>query len=128
MPSAALFAQLSVIAIGAVLGAWARWGLSVWLNAAQSRLPLGTLAANILGGALVGAVLAFSEHQSLPEPWRLLIVTGFLGALTTFSTFSAESLQLALRKDFIGMLAHSALHLLLSVGATALSYQLLKLR
>jgi fluoride exporter len=128
MPSGALWMQLCGIGVGAVLGAWARWGLSLWLNSAQARLPLGTLTANVLGGALVGAVLAFSEQRSLPDSWRLFLVTGFLGALTTFSTFSAESLQLALRKDFVGMLLHSAVHLLLSVGATALVYHLLKYR
>jgi fluoride exporter len=82
--------------------------------------------ANVLGGCLIGAVLAFAEQRSLSDLARLFLVTGFLGALTTFSTFSAESLQLALRKDFLAMLLHSALHLLLSLGATAASFYLLR--
>ena len=84
-------AGLGAVAIGAVLGAWLRWGLSAWLNPAYPNLPLGTLAANIGGGYAVGlAVAFFSANTSLAPEWRLACITGFLGALTTFSTFSAE--------------------------------------
>ena len=81
---------LIAIGIGAAFGAWLRWGLGIWLNPTLSEMPLGTLSANLLGGYLVGlAVAFFMKNPSLSPEWRLLIVTGFLGGLTTFSTFSA---------------------------------------
>ena len=81
--SAAAFAAVGV---GAMLGAWARWGLATWLNPLVPNLPMGTLAANLGGGYLVGlAVALFAEHTALAPEWRLACVTGFLGALTTFS-------------------------------------------
>ncbi|MFP1683847.1 fluoride efflux transporter CrcB [Alloalcanivorax sp. C16-1] len=84
---------LSVVAIsvGAALGANLRWFLSLGLNALFPAIPLGTLAANLLGGWLIGVALGvFAGLPSLTPEWRLLVVTGFLGALTTFSSFSAE--------------------------------------
>lgn len=79
------------ISLGAALGALLRWVLGNQLNALFPMLPPGTLAANLLGGYLIGlAVAFFASHPSLPPEWRLLVVTGFLGGLTTFSTFSAE--------------------------------------
>ncbi|MCA6215842.1 fluoride efflux transporter CrcB [Ideonella sp. B7] len=85
--------MLAVIAIslGAALGALLRWVLGNQLNALFPMLPPGTLTANLLGGYLIGlAVAFFASHPTLPPEWRLLVVTGFLGGLTTFSTFSAE--------------------------------------
>lgn len=79
------------VAAGAMLGAWLRWGLAVWLNGQFPSLPPGTLVANLAGGYLIGLVIALLAQQpTLPPEWRLFLVTGFLGALTTFSTFSAE--------------------------------------
>ncbi|MDB5742921.1 MAG: camphor resistance protein CrcB [Polaromonas sp.] len=78
------------ISIGAALGALARWGLALWLTPGGI-IPWGTLAANLIGGYLIG--LAIAVFQALPQldpVWRLLLITGFLGGLTTFSTFSAE--------------------------------------
>jgi len=73
-----------------VLGAWARHGLSLWLNARHAWIPLGTLAANLLGGLVIGLLLGMIERGTLDPAWRPFAVTGLLGALTTFSTFSAE--------------------------------------
>jgi CrcB protein len=85
----------AAVGAGAALGAWLRWFLGVTLNATLPNLPLGTLSANLLGGYLVGvAVQVFMTQSSLPPELRLLIITGFLGGLTTFSTFSAESVEL----------------------------------
>ena len=79
------------IAFGAGCGAVLRWGLGLKLNALFPAIPLGTLAANLLGGYIVGlAVAYFAQMPGLSPEWRLLIITGFLGGLTTFSTFTAE--------------------------------------
>jgi fluoride exporter len=88
---------LSLLAIcaGACLGALLRWGLGSGLNALFPTLPPGTLLANLLGAYLVGiAIGAFAHHDGLPAEWRLFVITGFLGSLTTFSTFSAEVIAL----------------------------------
>jgi CrcB protein len=115
-----LASSLVAIAIGATLGAWLRWGLSEWL-ASRSHIPFGTLAANLIGGFLVGiAVAAFAERADIAPMWRLFIVTGFLGGLTTFSTFSAESVSLLMRGDLGWAFAHAAAHLFGSLALTAL--------
>jgi CrcB protein len=105
------------VGIGAAVGAWLRWGLSLWLNTVHDVLPLSTLIANLGGGYMIGFLVAFFEkNQSLPIEWRLLAITGFLGGLTTFSTFSAESMILLQRGEFLWALGHSTLHLLGAVG------------
>lgn len=105
------------VGVGACLGAWLRWGLGMLLNAVHPQLPLGTVVANLGGGYLIGiAVAFFSGLPDLPPEWRLFVVTGFLGGLTTFSTFSAESMLLLQRGDYLWALGHSALHLLGSVA------------
>ncbi len=84
-------AHFLAVALGAIAGAWLRWLLSLWLNRHADMLPWGTFAANMLGGYLVGLILGLvAANPEWPQFWRLLLVTGFLGALTTFSTFSAE--------------------------------------
>jgi CrcB protein len=104
------------VGLGAALGAWLRWGLSLWLNTMQASVQTGTLAANLIGGYLIGLAMAFfTTHPGVPPEWRLLAVTGFLGGLTTFSTFSAESVILLQRGDYVWALAHSALHLVGSI-------------
>lgn len=107
------------VGIGAVLGAWLRWWLGNWFNSATPNLPAGTLIANLAGGYLIGiAVQYFSTRSGLPPELRLFCVTGFLGALTTFSTFSAESIGLLSRGEFGWAFAHSAIHLFGSLIAT----------
>ena len=101
---------------GAALGAWLRWGLGLWLNSFHSQLPLGTLTANLAGGYLIGiAVAVFESMPGLPLEWRLFAVTGFLGGLTTFSTFSAEAMLLLQRGDYAWALGHTLLHLMGSI-------------
>lgn len=79
------------IGLGAAIGAWLRWGLGLWLNPLFPAMPLGTLAANLVGGYGIGLAIAwFTEHPGLPPEARLFVITGLLGGLTTFSTFSAE--------------------------------------
>jgi CrcB protein len=115
-----LFASFVAVGVGAAAGAWLRWGLSTWLNA-RIELPLGTLVSNLVGGFLVGiAVALFADRPELAPTWRLLIITGFLGGLTTFSTFSAESVAMLTRGDYFWALAHGGAHLLGSLSLTAL--------
>ncbi len=86
-----MLVPILVISAGAALGAVCRWLLAVQLNALFPALPPGTLLANLIGGYLIGVALAvFSQWPGIPAEWKLFIVTGFLGGLTTFSTFSAE--------------------------------------
>lgn len=83
--------SLLAIGVGAALGAILRFYLAVWLNALFPQIPPGTLAANLVGGYLIGVAIAiFLSHPGVSPEWRLFVVTGFLGGLTTFSTFSAE--------------------------------------
>jgi fluoride exporter len=110
------------VGAGAALGAWLRWGLAAWLNPLLPALPLGTLAANIGGGYLVGLAVAFFSSSTLAPEWRLACITGFLGALTTFSTFSAESVQLLQAARYGAAIAHSAAHLFGAIAATALGF------
>ena len=106
------------ICIGASLGALARWGLGLWLNPG-ALLPLGTLAANLVGGYLVGICVAvFGALPQLDPVWRLALVTGFLGALTTFSSFSAEVVDMLLQQRYALALGTAALHLLGSLLLT----------
>jgi CrcB protein len=96
-----MFGGFVAVGIGAALGAWLRWGLSAWLNPRVPQFPLGTLAANLVGGYLVGLAIAyFAARHDLPPELRLFAITGFLGGLTTFSTFSSEVTQLLLRGDY----------------------------
>ena len=115
---------LVAVGAGAALGAWMRWGLSAWLNPRLPHFPLGTLAANLLGGYLVGfAVAYFGARHDLPPETRLFAITGFLGGLTTFSTFSAEVVQLLTQGEYAtggGLaLAHLTGSLLLTVAGVA---------
>lgn len=110
------------ICLGACVGALARWQLGLWLNpvaTAGTVLPWGTLAANLLGGYLVGVCVAvFQALPQLDPVWRLALVTGFLGALTTFSSFSAEVVAMLGQQRYALALGTAAMHLLGSLLLT----------
>jgi len=119
---------LLAVGAGAVLGAWLRWGLGLLLNPVFPTLPLGTLGANLLGGYLIGLAMAyFSQHASLPPEARLFVITGFLGGLTTFSTFSAETVTLLMRAQLGWAAAIVGVHVLGSIGMTVLGIWTIKL-
>ncbi|HZP89265.1 MAG TPA: fluoride efflux transporter CrcB [Burkholderiales bacterium] len=121
-------AGLVAIAFGAMLGAWSRWGLSLLLNPLFPTLPLGTLAANLAGGYVIGALIEYlGQHPALPPELRLFAITGFLGSLTTFSTFSAESIGLLTRGEYMWALGHIVLHLVGSLLMTVLGLQTVRL-
>lgn len=107
-----------VIGVGAALGAWLRYVLGVWFNAAA--WPWGTLLANLAGAYLIGVILALIVgHPEWPSWVRLLAVTGFLGGLTTFSTFSAETVAMLERGAYLTAFGYAALSLLGSLLLTA---------
>jgi CrcB protein len=116
------------VGVGAVIGAWLRWWLAALLNPLVPNLPLGTLAVNLVGGYLMGIALGYFEHfQALAPETRLMITTGFLGSLTTFSAFSAETTTLLLRHEYgwataiIGShVAGSLVMTVLGIGTVAL--------
>lgn len=114
-------AALAAIALGAVLGAWLRYGLGLWLNPLFTTVPLGTLAANLVGGYLVGAAVAvFHINVELSPELKLFFITGFLGALTTFSTFSAEVVHLLQNARYGWAAGAASLHLFGSLLMTGL--------
>ncbi|MDD2685542.1 MAG: fluoride efflux transporter CrcB [Gallionella sp.] len=115
------------IGLGAACGAWLRWGLGLWLNPVLPQIPLGTLMANLLGGYLIGLAIAFfMQYQALSPEWRLLVITGFLGGLTTFSTFSAEAVTLLMRAQYAWAAGMMVSHLAGSILMTVLGIQTFK--
>ena len=118
-----MLTSILAISAGASAGAVSRWALGLTLNRVLDPLPLGTLMANLVGGYLVGLALAFFAHiPDLPPQWRLLVITGFLGGLTTFSTFSAEVVTLLQQARYGCALATVALHLGGSLALNALGF------
>lgn len=107
------------IAFGAGCGAVLRWGLGLKLNALFPAIPLGTLAANLLGGYIVGlAVAYFAQMPGLSPEWRLLIITGFCGGLTTFSTFSVEIVTLLQQGRMLVAMSAIGIHVMGSLLMT----------
>ena len=114
------------VALGAVLGALARWGAGAWLNPLWHGFPLGTWAVNLVGGLVAGGAMAYLQREP-NDLLRLLLVTGGLGALTTFSTFSVESLTL-IERGRLGMaLAHTLAHVLGALLCAAVGARLVRL-
>nr|WP_314566760.1 fluoride efflux transporter CrcB [uncultured Pseudomonas sp.] len=124
--------SLLVIAVGASLGAWLRWLLGMKLNALFPSIPPGTVVANMFGGYIIGLAIAFlAASPTLSPEWRLLIITGFCGGLTTFSTFSAETVALIQEGRLLWALGSISLHVVGSLAMTAaglLSYQMIGTR
>jgi CrcB protein len=124
--------SLLVIAVGASLGAWLRWLLGMKLNALFPTIPPGTVVANMVGGYIIGLAIAFlAGSPSLSPEWRLLIITGFCGGLTTFSTFSAETVALIQEGRLLWAFGSISLHVVGSLAMTAaglLSYQMMGTR
>lgn len=115
------------IGIGGAFGCWIRYGLGILLNPLFPNLPLGTLAANLTGGLLMGCMLGMFDHfQTLSPELKLFVFTGFLGGLTTFSTFSAEATTLLLRQQYLWFSSHVALHVIGSLAMTMLGITLVR--
>ena len=119
------FSGFAAVGIGGVLGCWLRWGLGVFLNPLFPTLPLGTLVANLAGGLMMGCVMGLFDHfQTLSPELRLFVFTGFLGGLTTFSTFSAESATLLLRQQYLWFSGHVMVHVIGSLAMTVMGIAL----
>jgi len=111
--------SFAAVGVGAAAGAWLRWGLGLLLNPIFPTIPFGTLAANLLGGWLIGVAMAvFAHFEALTPETRLLVTTGFLGGLTTFSTFSAEATTLFTRGQYGWTGAIIVLHVAGSIAMT----------
>jgi CrcB protein len=109
------------VGVGAAIGAWLRWWLGLMLNATLPALPLGTLLANLAGGYLMGLCMGLiSLTSSFSPDMRLFVMTGLLGGLTTFSTFSAEGVTLLVRGQYGWAATHMLVHALGSLAMTAL--------
>ena len=121
MSTLPLGASLAAVFVGAGAGACLRYALNEALNARLPSMPLGTLAANLLGGYLVGLAIAFFAGRAEWSPlWRLMAITGFLGGLTTFSAFSAEVVGALLRGEALWAVVTATLHVVGSLALTAL--------
>jgi len=109
------------VGLGAALGAWARWILGILFNHIVPSLPLGTLAANLVGGYVIGVSVEYlGRHAGFPPEIRLFLITGFLGGLTTFSTYSAEAVSLLSRGQLAWFIVHFGSHFAGSLVLTAL--------
>jgi CrcB protein len=115
-----MIVQGLAVGLGAALGAMLRWRLGLLFNAVFPPIPMGTLAANLIGGFLAGVCLEYLSRSAVPLELRLAITTGFLGGLTTFSAFSAETAVLLLRRDYLLSSAIIGLHLIGSLTLTLL--------
>ena len=110
--------SIVAVSLGAALGALLRWVLSEWLNASFPSIPPGTLLSNLIGGYIVGIAIALFATSTLPLEWRLFVITGFCGGLTTFSTFSAELVIQLQQGRALWAIAAAAVHLAGSVVMT----------
>ena len=116
-----LVGQWIAVGLGAAIGAWMRWGLGLMLNATLPVLAMGTLAANLIGGYLMGlAIAGFALAPTVSPEVRLFVMTGFLGGMTTFSTFSAEGVNLIARGQYGWAITHILIHVIGSLMMTGL--------
>ena len=122
------FLRFVAVSVGAILGAWFRWWLSHCSNPVFPTLPLGTLAANLIGAFFVGVAIAFfNKHPGLHPEGKLLVITGFMGGLTTFSTFSTEAVTLIGREQYGWAAGQISVHLFGSLILTGLGMYTIKL-
>lgn len=116
------------VGVGGILGCWLRWTLGLRLNALFPMMQLGTLAANLIGGFFVGVAVAFfNRHPELAPEYRQFIIVGFMGGLTTFSSFSAEVVTMIARQDYLWALGTASVHLLGSLVLTGVGMYCVKL-
>ncbi len=123
LPPLTTWTQAALVSAGGVAGCLARWRMGVWLNTLPWPIAAGTLAVNVLGGLVVGFMLVVLARTP-SEAWRLLVVTGFLGGMTTFSAFTAESLGLLIKGQVGVAVMHTLVHVFGALLAAALGWTL----
>ncbi len=116
--------QAALVAVGGTTGCLLRWRAGVWLNTLPYPIQLGTLLVNLVGGLLIGFLMVALAKMSSPDAWRLLLVTGILGGMTTFSAFTGESLGLLLKGQFAVAVLHTGVHVFGSLAAAAAGWQI----
>jgi CrcB protein len=126
MTSTMTWFNVLIVSVGATAGALLRWMAGLWLNARWSGFPLGTLFVNCVGGFLIGIALYWFERTP-DEALRLLLITGFLGGFTTFSSFSVESLIMLQRGELMLAFGHAMAHVLGALACTAVGFRLAEL-
>lgn len=89
-----MYYSLAAIALGSILGGWSRWWVGLKMNSLHPSIPIGTVAVNLIGGFIIGFAIAFFAQSQLSQNYKLFVITGFCGGLTTFSTFSLEVVTL----------------------------------
>ena len=121
-----MYLSLLSIALGSVIGAWLRWGISLKFNSVFENIPFGTVIVNLIGAFIIGLAVSFFSNSSISPNYKLFVVTGFCGALTTFSTFSVEIVALLQASKFEYAISTIAIHVIGSLIFTVLgilSYQ-----
>jgi len=121
-----MYLSLLSIALGSVIGAWLRWGISLRFNSVFENIPFGTVIVNLIGAFIIGLAVSFFSNSSISPNYKLVVVTGFCGALTTFSTFSVEIVALLQASKFEYAISTIAIHVIGSLIFTVLgilSYQ-----
>lgn len=121
-----MYLSLLSIALGSVIGAWLRWGISLRFNSVFENIPFGTVIVNLFGAFIIGLAVSFFSNSSISPNYKLFVVTGFCGALTTFSTFSVEIVALLQASKFEYAISTIAIHVIGSLIFTVLgilSYQ-----
>ena len=114
-----IWISVLAVSVGAAAGALLRWQLNVQMNSLFPVLPLGTLVANLVGGYIIGLAIAyFARAPGIAPEWRLLIITGFCGGLTTFSTFSAEVVTRLQEGRMVWAMVTIAIHIVGSLAMT----------
>ena len=122
-----MYLSLLSIALGSVLGAWLRWGISLKFNSVFAHIPFGTFIVNLVGAFIIGLAVSLFSNSSITPNYKLFLVTGFCGALTTFSTFSVEVVELLQALKFEYAISTIAIHVVGSLIFTVLgmlTYQL----
>ena len=121
-----MYLSLLSIALGSVIGAWLRWGISLRFNSVFENIPFGTVIVNLIGAFIIGLAVSFFSNSSISPNYKLFVVTGFCGALTTFSTFSVEIVELLQASKLEYAISTIAIHVIGSLIFTVLgilSYQ-----
>ena len=121
-----MYLSLLSIALGSVIGAWLRWGISLRFNSVFENIPFGTVIVNLIGAFIIGLAVSFFSNSAISPNYKLFVVTGFCGALTTFSTFSVEIVALLQASKFEYAISTIAIHVIGSLIFTVLgilSYQ-----